>query len=158
MPNVSIHSVCSSRTPQGIAPPTATGWLTVPFVQNWGGSWNVRFSVLKPGKSQAHRISRSSYTTRDSHAARIVRRTAHAPVLSVVTADWPSSEHLGQGWLITGHEEMVRVWENQHFYPLMVGVKIVMTFLGEKPGNMCEKFLKYNVLLWLRNTWVIYAK
>lgn len=110
MPNVSIHSVCSSRTPQGIAPPTATGWLTVPFVQNWGGSWNVRFSVLKPGKSQAHRISRSSYTTRDSHAARIVRRTAHAPVLSVVTADWPSSEHLGQGWLITGHEEMV--WAN----------------------------------------------
>ena len=46
-----------------------------------------------------------------------------------------------------GISVVVRVWENQHFYPLMVGVKIVMTFLGEKPGNMCEKFLKYNVLL-----------
>ena len=57
------HSVCSSRTPQGTAPPTATGWLTVPFVQKWGGSWNMRCSVLKPGKSQARKMSRSSYTT-----------------------------------------------------------------------------------------------
>ena len=42
-----------------------------------------------------------------------------------------------------GISVVARVWENQHFYPLMVGVKIVMTFLGENPGNMCEKFLKY---------------
>ena len=39
----------------------------------------MRFSVLKPGKSQAHRMSRSSYA-RESHAAGIARRNAHALV------------------------------------------------------------------------------
>ena len=99
------HSVCSSRTPQGTAPPTATGWLTVPFVQKWGGSWNMRFSVLKPGKSQAHKMSRSSYTTSVIVTQPGLLWELHTLQHWVL---WQLIDPaVGQGQLITRHAEMV---------------------------------------------------
>ena len=100
------HSVCLARTTKGTIAPTIVEWLTVPAclkTEEGPGTWGFQFQNLESPRETEMSGPPEVTTTLNSCVAGNLWEQRE----SVATVDWTRNEHLGEGRLITWHEEMI---------------------------------------------------